>query len=87
MIELGEKQDYYNYEFGKQIARVADYVILVGEKITKSIYNGLIDSNYDSDKIIIINDVKQAFNIINNLKTDKDIYALFENDLPDSYNE
>ena len=88
MIELGEKQDEYNYEFGKQIAKVADYTILVGEKITKSIYQGLLAEDYDEEKIIVINDVKKAFDIINGLKSEKkDIYALFENDLPDSYNE
>lgn len=88
MIELGDKQDEYNFQFGKEIADVADYVILVGEKITKSIHEGLLSSDYPNDKIIVINDVKKAFDILNGLKEiDKDLYALFENDLPDSYNE
>lgn len=87
MIELADKQDYYNKEFGKQIASVADYVILVGEKITKSIHEGLKESGYDEDKIYILNDVKKAYPLIESLKKKKDIYALFENDLPDNYNE
>ena len=89
MIELGEKEDEYNREFGRQIATIskADYVILVGKKKTKAIYEGLLTSGYDEDKVIITNDVVKAYNIINGLKTKKDMYALFENDLPDTYNE
>lgn len=87
MIELGKKQDEYNREFGRQIASVADYVILIGEKITKPIYNGLMDEEYDKDKIYILNDVTKAYPLVQSLKGKKDIYALFENDLPDNYNE
>ena len=41
MIELGDKQYEENKKFGKHIAKVADKVILVGEKITKAIKDGL----------------------------------------------
>ena len=89
MIELGDKQDEYNFEFGKQIAESKpDYVILIGEKITKPIYNGLIEAKYNKDKIHILNNVVDSYTLIRKLKEkNKDIYALFENDLPDSYNE
>lgn len=87
MIELGAEQDKYNQEFGKQIAEVADYVILIGEKITKPIYDGLMSKKYDKEKIYILNDVKKAYPLIDSLKKKSDIYALFENDLPDNYNE
>ena len=42
---------------------------------------------YDKDKIIITNDVRETYIIVNKLKSKKDIYALYENDLPDTYNE
>jgi len=88
MIELGAKQDEYNFTFGRQIAEVADYVILVGEKQTLPIYNGLLSANYDKEKIHILNNVVDSYPLIRKLKEkDKDIYALFENDLPDSFNE
>ena len=88
MIELGSKEEHYNNEFGKQIAKVADYVVLIGKNRTKPIYEGLIEQDFDKDKIIIYNDVKEAYNYINGLVTGKkDVYALFENDLPDTYNE
>jgi UDP-N-acetylmuramoyl-tripeptide--D-alanyl-D-alanine ligase len=88
MVELGKLENEKNYEFGKKIAECADYVILIGEKKTKIIYDALIDSKYDKDNIFILNRVSDAYNVINALKEDGvDIYALFENDLPDMYME
>ncbi len=86
MIELGDKEEFYNKEFGKQIADVADKVILVGEEKTKPILAGLRDKEFNEDNIIIINDVTKAYEILGSMK-EKKIYALFENDLPDTYNE
>lgn len=86
MIELGEKEYELNKEFGKQISEVCDEVILVGEKQTKPIIDGLIECNYNENKIHIINNVKEAYTLINELKG-KNTYALFENDLLDTYNE
>jgi len=88
MIELGEKQNKYNYEFGQKISEVADYVILVGKNQTKEIYKGLKNKKYSEKNISIINDVKEAFKIINDLNNkDKETYILLENDLPDIFNE
>jgi len=87
MIELGEEQYRHNKEFGSKISRVADLVILVGKKQTKPIYDGLIESKYDDSKIKIINDVKEAFTIVDNLKIKEETYILLENDLPDIFNE
>ena len=86
MIELGDKQYELNNEFGKQISEVCDEVILVGVEQTKPIYDGLKDSKYDLDHIYIINDVKEAFTLMKKL-SDKNTYALLENDLPDIFNE
>lgn len=88
MVELGEKEEYYNRQFGEEIAGVADYAVLIGEKKTKPIYEGLLRQGFDKDKIIVFNDVREAYAFINSIYNGKeDIYALFENDLPDTYNE
>lgn len=87
MIELGEKEDEYNRKFGEQIAKVADEVILIGENKTKPIKEGIISKGFDKDKIIVLNDVREAYPYINNIALEKEVYALFENDLPDTYNE
>lgn len=89
MIELGEKEEEYNREFGKQIATIskANYVILIGKKKTKPIYEGLLLNGFKEENVLLTNDVKEAYTIIAGLKQKKDLYALFENDLPDTYNE
>ncbi len=87
MIELGDKEDEYNKEFGKQISKVADYVILVGEKKTKPIYDGLVEKGFDKEKIIVLNDVRKAYTFVTDVAKSNEVYALFENDLPDTFNE
>ena len=89
MIELGNKEEELNKEFGKEIATIskADYVVLIGEKRTLPIKEGLKEAKFNMDNLIVYNDVKEAYNFIRGIKTKKDIYALFENDLPDTYNE
>lgn len=87
MVELGEKEDEYNKKFGKQIAEVADYAVLIGANKTKPIKEGLLTNGFDKDKIIVFNDVREAYTFIRGLTGKEEVYALFENDLPDTYNE
>jgi len=87
MVELGEQEEKLNKKFGEQIADVANKVILIGEKRTKPIYEGLIKAGFKKEDIYISNDVREAYTILNKLKGNKDMYALFENDLPDTYTE
>ena len=88
MVELGKVEKEKNYEFGKEISNVADYCILIGEKKTKAIYDGLIENNFDKDNIFILNNVKDSYGVVEALKEEgKDIFALYENDLPDIYEE
>ena len=86
MIEVGQRENEVNKEFGRQIADYTDEVILIGEEKTKPIYEGLIEKKYPKDKIHILNDVMDAFPLMLKLK-EKDTYVLLENDLPDSFNE
>jgi len=90
MIELGDKEKELNYEFGSRIAKTCDFVILIGEKRCKDIKKGIIDNNFEEDKIIVLNKVIDAYSELNKIKSkysDKEVYALFENDLPDIYSE
>ena len=86
MIELGSMQYDANKQFGKQIARVCDEVILIGEEQTKPILDGLKEEKYDTKHIHILNDVKLAFPLMKKLSSKK-TYVLLENDLPDIFNE
>lgn len=86
MIELGDKQYELNMLFGKYIADAADEVILVGKEQTKPILDGLVLKGFDVNKIHVINDVKEAFKLMQELQGEE-TYVLLENDLPDSFNE
>ena len=66
---------------------VADIAILIGEKKTQPIKEGLLTSGFDKNKIVVFNDVRDAYPYISNLALNEEVYALFENDLPDTYNE
>ncbi len=84
MIELGSIEDEENTKFGEHIADVCDEVILVGKEQTKSIQKGLKNKKYNEKHIHILEDVIDAFPLVNKLK-DKETYVLLENDLPDLF--
>jgi len=86
MIELGDKQYELNKKFGTYIADNSDYVILVGKEQTKPIYDGLMEKQFDINKIYVINDVREAFTIMRRID-EGNTYVLLENDLPDLFNE
>ena len=86
MIELGEKQYEYNKEFGRQMAKVCDEVILIGVEQTRPIFEGLKEAKYNEKKIHILNDVKDSFKLMQKI-SDDNTYVLIENDLPDIFNE
>lgn len=86
MVELGEKQFELNKEFGKQMADVCDYVILVGRKQAVPIKEGLLEKGYDERKIYVAGSVNEAIAhayTVNSKGRKKVI--LLENDLPDNY--
>ena len=85
MVELGDKEDEYNYEFGVNVSSVCDYVFLVNEKQTESIYKGLIDSNFSKDKIMVFKTFDEAYNKLSDLEAKGKLIVLIENDLPDQY--
>ena len=82
IIELADRQDYYNGEFGKQIAHAADCAILVGKSQTQAIYNGLKAENYPEEQIYIAQGLQDAAVFAYQRAVGGDV-ILFENDLPD----
>ena len=86
MVELGEKQDELNREFGRNAAAVCDYVVLVGRKQAIPIKAGLLDKKYDEDKIFVADTINEALTHVYALNSQgsKKI-ILLENDLPDNY--
>ncbi len=84
MVELGSIQDDENRKFGEHIASVCDEVILIGYNQTKAIQEGLKNKKYNEEHIHILEDVVDAFPLIEKLKG-KETYVLLENDLPDLF--
>lgn len=87
MVELGDKSYELNKAFGTYMKNTTDIVILVGEKITKPIKDGLKEVKYNNKNIYVVKSTKEAFALVNSLSKGKDTYCLIENDLPDIYNE
>jgi len=86
MVELGEKQNELNKQFGKQATKVSDYIILVGKKQAEPIYEGIKEENYPETNVYIANDINDAISKayeINSMGKKK--FILLENDLPDNY--
>ena len=86
MVELGEKQDALNREFGRNAAEVCDYVVLVGQTQAVPIKAGLLDKGYSEEKIYIADTIEQALNKVYALDSEgRKKIVLLENDLPDNY--
>ena len=85
MVELGEKEDEYNKEFGKQAAAVCDYIILVGEKQTQAIKEGILEAGFDSARLFVKNSFNEASVLMYELDAGREKVILLENDLPDNY--
>ena len=85
MIDLGSKQDELNQEFGAYMKDRADHVVLVGEKQTRPILDGLKKSGFNEKDIAVCKNVNEAFAYVYKNFTVKDT-VLLENDLPDAFN-
>ncbi len=85
MVELGAKQEELNCEFGRQAAKVCDYVALVGKMQTEPIYKGLIEAGFPKEKIYVASALGEALDKVKAYPSDKKKVVLLENDLPDNY--
>ena len=86
MVELGEQESKLNRAFGEQMASAVDIAILVGEKRTRPIVEGLMAQKFDEDNIKVVANLEEATQLLGTLTRAGDV-VLFENDLPDNYNE
>lgn len=84
LVELGGEQFNSNFEFGMNLASVADIVIIDSTVNFDAISSGLIYAGFDESKIIQVGNLNQAVLMLNTLASSGDV-VLFENDLPDNY--
>lgn len=85
MVELGEQEDHYNYEFGKEAAQYCDYIVPVGCRQTESIQRGVLDTDFDREHFYVAEDLQDAMNYVYGILTNQKLIVLLENDLPDNY--
>ncbi len=86
MVELGEKEYEENKKLGERAADVCDLVILVGPMRTLPILDGLKAAAYPNQQIIVALNLEEVKKHLATRVQPGDV-VLFENDLPDNYNE
>ncbi len=87
MVELGEREHEENKEFGKAIGRAnLDSVILVGEERAKPILEGIHEEAESTEHVRVVQSLFEANDIVKEIASAGDV-ILYENDLPDVYNE
>ena len=84
LVELGKEEFNSNFEFGKQMAKVCDYVIINGVVNYEALSAGLEFGGFDKSKILRAGSIKQSIEVLGTIATSGDV-VLFENDLPDNY--
>ena len=84
MVELGDKEYELNRAFGGQAAQSCDCIVLVGEKQTLPIQDGVKAAGGEK-KLFVAPDFTAAMRYVYGLKTDRKKIVLLENDLPDNY--
>ncbi|MDE7231607.1 MAG: UDP-N-acetylmuramoyl-tripeptide--D-alanyl-D-alanine ligase [Lachnospiraceae bacterium] len=85
MVELGEKQYDENKEVGVYAADKCDYAVLVGKEQTKPIQDGLLEAGFPQGKMILVDSLQEAFQMVNAIPNERQKVILIENDLPDNY--
>lgn len=83
-IELGRQEASSNQRLGNDIAAVAQEAILIGEKHTKPILAGLLESGMPRENIQVFRSLAEANEFITATYGRGDV-LLYENDLPDHY--
>ncbi len=86
MIELGERQQEENRLLGEHIADHADLALLVGRKQTAPIREGLRAKNFPAENLHVFDALRDAQAFLASFLREGDV-VLYENDLPDQYDE
>ena len=86
MVELGAEEARYNEEFGQAMADAVDVAVLVGKRHTEPIQKGLKEKGVPAENIHVVGSLDEAIQVVNGILRPGDV-VMYENDLPDHYNE
>ena len=84
LVELGKMENVMNLEFGKTLAKYADYVFVIGKHNAEMLVSGLIEGGMPRENIKFAKTLNRANEELNSFMKEGDV-VLFENDLPDNY--
>ena len=82
IVDLGSKHEVTNFDFGKTAAKYCDEAILVNERRTKPLKNGLMAGKMSAGSIRSFSSLADARRFIDET-VGAGCVVLFENDLPD----
>ena len=85
MVELGEKEEEYNFKFGTYAADCCDYILLVGKKRAQPILEGARSKGFPQERCLVYDKLEEAMAYAYTIKGQGHKYILLENDLPDNY--
>ena len=85
MVELGDKEEEYNYKFGTYAADCCDYILIVGKKNRESIRAGVLSKGFPEDRCVCVDKLEDALSKAYAIKGQGHKFILLENDLPDNY--
>ena len=86
MVELGSRQAEENRRLGEHIAKNVDLAVLIGDKQTAPIQEGLQAQNFPASQTKVFSSFFDAQDFLQGYLQSGDV-VLYENDLPDQYNE
>ena len=86
MVELGNREAEMNREFGRNMSGCCDLAVLIGKKHTAVIAEGLKEEGFPEHNIVFVNSLGEATEYLATAVQKGDT-ILFENDLPDNYQE
>lgn len=86
LVSLGKEEHAENVEAGRRAAKAADIVILVGPKKTMPVREGLLSAGFPEASIITVRSLQEVTELMQRMVRAGDT-VLFENDLPDTFNE
>lgn len=84
LVETGEKNELVHKKIGKELASVADRVILIKNSATPFIAEGLMENGFNKNHIIWFKTAHEAHATMGEIIEQNDV-VLFQNDWPDNY--
>lgn len=85
-VELGSKEEAFNRQLGELARSACDLLVLVGPRRTTPIREGALAAGMEPSRIEVVRDIAGARAYLASVAAPGDT-ILFENDLPDNYNE